>query len=113
MARPRKEDHARLTKRLPSPRCTESEYKVVFENASKAGLSVTEYIRRQCLKGKVVVRRVDAKSDFELVNQLRKIGVNVNQIAKNLNIFGDPATADQKRVWLKLEKVLDHLINKM
>ncbi len=111
MARPRKHAHEKFNKRLPSPRCTEAEFSAVHAKAQRANMTVTEYIRQMALHGKVTMKKSQGiTANFELVQQLKKIGTNVNQIAKNLNIFGSPATADQKRVWLKLEQVLDNLL---
>lgn len=114
MPRPRKKKPELLNKHLPGARCSEAEFIIIKERANKLGLSVSEYIRRMALNGKVTIKQSQGLgSSFELVQQLKKIGTNVNQIAKNLNIFGDPVTADQKRVWLKLEKVLDNLLTTM
>lgn len=54
-----------------------SEKKQIEENASKAKMSVTEYVRRCCLKKKVM----DTSWVPALTNQIIRIGVNINQVA--------------------------------
>ena len=122
MARPKKKSSDRYDHYVRT-RCSEADYTVIKKKAVKAGLSLSEYIRQQALYGRVVVQEnrlvkrtsgvgnANSKGlDFELIQQLRKIGINVNQIAKNMNIFGRESSADQQRCWTKLEQVLDMII---
>jgi len=54
---------------------------ILYERAKKLGLSVSEYIRRMALNRKITV-----KTDVEMLMQVRKIGVNINQIARKINM---------------------------
>ena len=55
----------------------------VRREASAGGLSISEYARRRML-GRSVVPRVDADAEREL----RRIGVNLNQLARVANTSG-------------------------
>ena len=55
----------------------------VRREASAGGLSISEYARRRML-GRRVVPRVDADAE----RQLRRIGVNLNQLARVANTSG-------------------------
>ena len=52
--------------------------------ADKAETTVTDFVRASALGQKFVVVESDAP-DFDTVEQLRRIGVNLNQIAKAMN----------------------------
>ena len=52
--------------------------------ADKAETTITDFVRASALGQKFTVIQSDAP-DFETVEQLRRIGVNLNQIAKRLN----------------------------
>lgn len=69
-------------------RLTLNELIAVHDAASRAGLSVSEFARERLLKAhKARKRRVEPIPgiDPELWIQVRKIGVNLNQIAHRLN----------------------------
>lgn len=55
----------------------------VREAARRGGLSISEYVRRRTL-GRPVTSRVDADAE----RQLRRIGVNLNQLARVANAAG-------------------------
>lgn len=55
----------------------------VREAARRGGLSISEYVRRRTL-GRPVTSRVDADAE----RQLRRIGVNLNQLARVANTAG-------------------------
>ena len=55
----------------------------VREAARRGGLSISEYVRRRTL-GRPVTSRVDA----DVERQLRRIGVNLNQLARVANAAG-------------------------
>ena len=55
----------------------------VREAARRGGLSISEYVRRRTL-GRPVTSRVDADAE----RQLRRIGVNLNQLARIANAAG-------------------------
>ena len=107
MARPRKKTADKRTERLPHLRCTKGELAQIKTKADQAGLSLSDYLRKMASDGEVVVRQGGA--DFQLVDQLRRIGVNVNQMARRLNQTGK-MPADLGRVWQRLAGLLDRVM---
>jgi hypothetical protein len=58
-----------------------------FGPAVRAGLTPTEYARRQTLRGHVII--TEARSlDPALFDEIRRIGVNLNQLARIANRDG-------------------------
>jgi hypothetical protein len=64
------------------------EEKILNEKIKKANMSKSEYLRKQSLEKEIVV--VDGLNEVAL--QLKKIGNNLNQIARAINsgMVGDP-----------------------
>ncbi len=59
------------------------EFKQVERLAKKAGVTTSEYMRRMALNGKIV--QINMGDVMPLVNAIRPIGNNVNQIARMAN----------------------------
>lgn len=107
MARPLKNDEEKLTRRLPHIRCTEGEYAAFLSKAAQAGMSLSEYVRQMAMNGKIVIQQ--SKFDFELADQLRRIGVNINQQTRRLNMSGR-VSPELRSLWAKLETILDQIL---
>lgn len=107
MARPKKNETEKLNRQLPPVRCTDGEYAVLLGKSSQAGMTLSEYIRRASLEGKIVIRQ--GKFDFALADQLRRIGVNLNQQTRRLNLGGS-VSPELRSLWTKLDQVLDHIL---
>lgn len=70
-------------------RVNEADYLRLAQNAAAAGLGVNQLARILTLSREAQIEIVTyKKSDPALINQLQRIGVNLNQLAKNSNIFG-------------------------
>ena len=80
MARPKKDDRDKLSKTLPPARCSEADHRAIEARAKEASLSMSEYIRDAALGQKIIVR--NANANFELVQELKRSGNNLNQLAK-------------------------------
>ena len=82
---------ARLTpqkERFVGIRFDQATYDKIEAAARAADLSVSEYIRRMVVKGKVVVRQeivAEVPMLKKLIAEFRKIGSNLNQIARHYN----------------------------
>lgn len=85
MARPNKQTNKR-TKRL-TMRYTDTEYAAISSRAERAGMTLSEYVRDMALSGKVEVH--ENRHDFQTMDQLRRIGINLNQLTKVANATGD------------------------
>ena len=60
-----------------------SEWKHIEKAAAKVSMQTSEYIRRMSLDGKIV--NLEMSNVTPVVNALRIIGNNINQIAKKAN----------------------------
>ena len=90
MARPRKEPEITYTHHI-NLRLTDVQYEIISENARRAELSLSEYIRRQLMKGKVIAKYelvADLPELKKLIFEFGKIGNTVNQIARHFNTGG-------------------------
>jgi hypothetical protein len=83
MPRPKKDDDARRTETLAF-RLTPAERLRIEHAAIAAGLSASEYARELTLKGRIVMEQRIAL-DPASFDQLRRIGVNLNQLARIAN----------------------------
>lgn len=84
MARPRKEAEIIYTHHI-NLRLTDVQYEIISENAHRAELSLSEYIRRQLMKGKVIAKYklvADLPELKKLIFEFGMIGNNLNQIAR-------------------------------
>lgn len=90
MARPKKENELTRTQHI-NLRLTDTQYETIRRAAGQAGLSLSEYIRRQVLKGKVTAKYeivADVPELKKLIAEFGKIGSNLNQIARHFNQGG-------------------------
>lgn len=86
MARPRKGRDDQLSEMLRC-RLRPDEYLRIRQSAQKANMSVSDYTRRMLLSGTVVVKRT-RNLDPAVYDQLRRIGINLNQAVHKLNATG-------------------------
>lgn len=90
MARPKKDNELTYTRQI-NLRFTDTQYDIVCKASEEAGLSISEYIRRQVMKGKVIAKYeivADVPELKKLVAEFGKIGSNLNQIARHFNQGG-------------------------
>jgi len=71
-------------------RLTEAEHALLSEEASKIGLTANELARSfaRTPKGRISVK-MHAQSDPAFIAELKRIGNNLNQLAKHANLYGD------------------------
>lgn len=86
MARPRKQVEQKRT-RVIAFRVTDDEYASIERRAHKADIDIGDFVRHAALR-KRITKPQTAPANFEAVDQLRRIGVNFNQIARALNSGG-------------------------
>lgn len=104
MARPRKAANDQLTHRHIF-RMTEAEADQLDELARQTGLTVSDVLRHLLRSGSVKVVH-SAAVPFELVFELNKIGVNLNQIAYKFNATGQLVPGDLAATLERLNAVL-------
>ena len=110
MARPNKNTDDKASKVLPPIRVTDSEKAMIRSRAAQAGMTMSEYIRQMALYGEVTIRQ--SQYDHGFVEQLRRIGVNLNQQTKALNSTGAVRPELPVR-WGKLATLIDHILENM
>lgn len=86
MARPRKGRDDQLSEMLRC-RLRAAEYLRIRQAAHKANMSVSDYTRRMMLSGTVVIRK-SRNLDPAVYDQLRRIGINLNQAVHKLHATG-------------------------
>ena len=88
-------------------RMTEDEYNILKERVSKSGMKQADFLRRSLFcKNIVSINGAD-----KIIIELKRIGNNVNQIAKKLNIGGSlyqnelaDLTEELKNIWQLLRQ---------
>ena len=63
-------------------RLTEKEKGMLVSLAKEHNMNISSYVRNMALKGSVVT-----KTDIQTVIELKRIGNNLNQIAKQINLI--------------------------
>jgi hypothetical protein len=86
MARPRKDRDDQFSEMLRC-RLRPAEYLRIRQAAQKANMSLSDYVRRMLLSGTVIVRKTRTL-DPEVYDQLRRIGINLNQAVHKLHATG-------------------------
>ena len=109
MARP-KIDPAK--KRTESVRVSLSPVELAQLNAKaeRGETTVTAFVRASAL-GKSVTVQQSTAPDFATRDELRRIGVNLNQIAKQMNAQKTVAPAELLGVCAKLDHLFDQWLN--
>ena len=72
-------------------------------------MRVSEYVRRVAVTGHIVARPQSGYS-MAVASQLRRIGVNLNQLTRHAHIHGE-LPPELPRLWAKLEALLDRILH--
>lgn len=104
MSRPRKNDDEKRSERLPGLRLTIAERIELERKAEAAGVTVMEF-QRAAIAGVKIAPAGPAPSGRLLV-ELNRVGVNLNQIARQLN-RGRDVGDDARHVLARLYQVID------
>ena len=105
IGRPRKAPAEQRSERLPGVTLTPAERHHVELTAERAGLSVMEFCRRAIMGQRVLARRPAEKITADLLAELNRVGVNINQIAHAVN-SGRGLPYDMPEVVAELRMVL-------
>jgi hypothetical protein len=108
MARPKKDESEKQNTVLPPIRCTLEEKQQIQTYAQQAEMSVSQYIRTMALQGKIIIKQ--SLVEFTYLEQLNKIGVNLNQQTKKFNATGQPPE-QLMSLWIQLEALIDKLMH--
>ncbi|MBP7705090.1 MAG: plasmid mobilization relaxosome protein MobC [Caulobacter sp.] len=109
-AGPQHRSAGRVTVRLSAP-----EFAALDREAAAMGLSRARWLAalaRRCLLGKPTFARADALTLLTIQGELRRVGVNVNQIARALNTaLMEGRVLDSELAWMRSLKaeIRDHI----
>ena len=90
MARPKKEKELKRNRHIML-RLNDTEYDIISETANAAHLPIAEYVRRQIMNKRIIVKYeivADVPELKKLIAEFGKIGSNLNQIARHFNQGG-------------------------
>ena len=73
------------------------EWELIKKWAARFNITTSEYIRQATLTDKVTVNKVPGEWTV-LINELKKIGTNINQLAKKANEISSIYAADYERM---------------
>lgn len=107
----RTKDKRTVKDRHVSFRLSAEEHFRLMDKAQRSGLSVGDFVRARSLgarkrKPATVAALSPLPADLDLATQLRKIGVNVNQIAHHCNRFQVPPPADLGPLLAEIRRLL-------
>ena len=105
MARPKKTGNEQRTE-VAKCTLTAEEFLSIRMNAAAAGLSVAEFLRRRAFS--LTVTPPASRADAQLLSELNRIGVNVNQLA-----FAFNADREFKGDWQALRDELARVLEKV
>lgn len=108
MARPKKAPTDRRTEQV-SLRLSPAELARLQGKADQSSQTVTAFVRAAAM-GKPVTARQEQGGDFELRQELRRIGVNLNQIAKALNARQQALPVSLVATCEKLDALFDRMM---
>lgn len=95
-------------------KCKPSEYDLIKTKAEKLNLSIPKYLTKTALNDKSILKIKESKTDLESLAQLKKIGVNINQIAHKFNTYkGNISSTELDRNIKEMLLKINELINKI
>lgn len=94
-------------------KCSLIERKAIEANARSVNLTISEYLRKMALTGKIERSEIALpKAVLFLLGTLNHVAANVNQIAYKRN-RGDVLNALERAKWAQVEQDLRELIKKL
>jgi len=89
----------RIRSKLVNFYVTEEEKEKIIEKARYCNLDISGYLRKISLEGVII------KRDYSWMNDVNKIGVNINQIAKKVNQQNGILEKDFEELQSEVEKL--------
>lgn len=94
---------SRLRNKIINFRVTQEEANLINKKIEAAGLGKEKYLRRMAIEGKIF--RQDLESVRLLAAEIRKIGININQIAKVANETGSVESDSTDELKRRMEEI--------
>jgi N-acyl-L-homoserine lactone synthetase len=91
---------------------SEIEKDEIKRKSKDLGLNMSDYIRKSALNKRIII-----KTDKEMVRQIRYVGVNINQISRQLNTYSDSIIIAEAYIQMEeykqmLQTILDNIEKK-
>ena len=99
----------RTRKKQISFRVSDKEYENLREKSERANLSTPQFCKRVALSKKIKQPKIDYSGATKIAAELRKIGTNVNQIAKHLNAGESVSQTELQGQFERFEKELNEI----
>lgn len=93
-------------------RVTEDEFERLMHMADNVGMSVPAFVKAKAQGVRVRQPKIDRQGALEIARELRKVGININQIARWCNKGMEVSEEEIKRIHLnvmEMRKRLDEL----
>ena len=88
-------------------RVTPKEYKTIMKKTSESGLTASEFIRRSVM-GQTIHAAPPADLN-DLIREIKRVGSNLNQMLRKLNMAGISHPLELERVSKDLTSIIDIL----
>ena len=86
---------------------TEKEYEMIRDKANYCNLSMRDYLRNVSVNGYII------KRDFHGLREVNAIGVNINQIAKQVNFQNEVTEREVDELRVQYEKLFSVIYEKI
>ena len=87
------------------------EEKSLFKvKAKEAGISVSDFLRRSALEGKIVTKGESSRLDVSIVRELNFLGNNLNQLVKKAHIHNYYSAEHLHRLLSQIEELILHIV---
>lgn len=109
MTRPQKEKELSRSHHI-TLRLIDMEYELVMNRAKEAGISRSDYIRKQLLEGAFIIKYeivADIPELQKFTAEFGKIGNNLNQIAKYFNMGGVRSKSMQDEIHECISRIFE------
>ncbi|MBU4643054.1 plasmid mobilization protein [Bacillus toyonensis] len=90
-------------------RVTEDEFERLTLMADNVGMSVPAFVKAKAQGMRVRQPKIDRQGALEIARELRRVGTNVNQIAKWCNARKEIDSAELQRLMYNLEQIRKEL----
>lgn len=98
-------EKARIRKVRHELRTTEEEDKIIREKAKFCNMNLTRYLIEMGIQGYIVIQDLERLS--QLANEIGKIGININQIARKVNSNNTVMNRDMEIIKARVDDVYD------
>lgn len=82
---------------------SEEEWAIILKKSKDLNMNTSNYIKRMALKGYIIEYNLDKIND--LIYEINKIGVNINQIAKKANETDNVYKSDIEELQRRMDEL--------